>query len=323
MTNQYTPQTLTGYNASPPADDGSNTAANTVKWATHTDKIGDPLKNFAEAIDAAITSGFSTNMWNAINTQSTTYIVQLTDRGKLVVCSGTFTVTLPSAATVASGFAVGVKNGSTGVITVEGDGSETINDAASISLQKEDGVILVSDGTNWETTSRSLLAQITPGIAGEIITYDASDDLKTLAVGAAPGTDTATLFHSGQFLQTGGAGAEPSWQKPLISKRYVSAETAITADTVHTFAHGLGGVPTIVDVVLKCTDAGGDAGFVQDQEVSLNFGGNGVDRNVSVARDATNIKVTSSVGVELIDPSTFNVGGVTLTKWRLVVRAVL
>ena len=47
MANPYTQPTLTGYNATPPADDGTNVAANEVKWDKHIDKIGDPLKAFA------------------------------------------------------------------------------------------------------------------------------------------------------------------------------------------------------------------------------------------------------------------------------------
>jgi hypothetical protein len=41
--------TITGYNASPPSDDGSQTEANKVKWSTITGKIGDPLNDFLAA----------------------------------------------------------------------------------------------------------------------------------------------------------------------------------------------------------------------------------------------------------------------------------
>ncbi len=49
----WTPTTVSGYNATPPADDGSQTAANVVSWATIKTKLNDPVKT---AYDANITS---------------------------------------------------------------------------------------------------------------------------------------------------------------------------------------------------------------------------------------------------------------------------
>ena len=58
MTSPYVSPSLTGYNASPPPDDSSEVDANALKWSTHTTKIGDPLKTYAEAIDAALETAF-------------------------------------------------------------------------------------------------------------------------------------------------------------------------------------------------------------------------------------------------------------------------
>ena len=58
-TNPYSSQSISGYNASPPADDGTKTDANRVQWSKHIAKIGDPVKVLAEAIDSAITSAFN------------------------------------------------------------------------------------------------------------------------------------------------------------------------------------------------------------------------------------------------------------------------
>jgi hypothetical protein len=67
----YTPVSIASYNASPPTDDGSSDASNTITWAGVKTKLGDPLNtaipsiddNVASAcnsIDAAITSANST-----------------------------------------------------------------------------------------------------------------------------------------------------------------------------------------------------------------------------------------------------------------------
>ena len=51
-TNPYTTQTIAGFNATAPADDGSTVASNRVEWAKHIDKIGTPLKTLAEGINS-------------------------------------------------------------------------------------------------------------------------------------------------------------------------------------------------------------------------------------------------------------------------------
>ena len=67
MSNQYTEPSISGYNATPPTDDGSNTAANEITWAKHKDKLGDPLKNYSDAINSAITTAFSKNFLKLFN----------------------------------------------------------------------------------------------------------------------------------------------------------------------------------------------------------------------------------------------------------------
>jgi len=48
--------TISGYNATPPADDGSQTASNVVAWATILNKIGNPLKTLLETTIGSIAS---------------------------------------------------------------------------------------------------------------------------------------------------------------------------------------------------------------------------------------------------------------------------
>lgn len=56
--NPYDTVAVSGYNASPPPDDGSQVPGNLVSWQVHLDKIGDPLKTFGEAINAEVLSSF-------------------------------------------------------------------------------------------------------------------------------------------------------------------------------------------------------------------------------------------------------------------------
>ena len=50
----YSKPSISGYNSNPPSDDGSETAANEVAWQTHIDKIGGPIKSYADAINDAV-----------------------------------------------------------------------------------------------------------------------------------------------------------------------------------------------------------------------------------------------------------------------------
>lgn len=86
--------------------------------------------------------------------KSAEYVVVEADRGKTIVCSGTFDVDLPSAATVGIGWMVAIM-ASSGTITVDGDGSETIQTpagtAATATLTAGQSLVLQSNGTNWIT----------------------------------------------------------------------------------------------------------------------------------------------------------------------------
>jgi hypothetical protein len=68
--------------------------------------------------------------------------------------SGTFTVTLP-ASSGRTGRILIIKNSGAGTITVDGNGSETIDGATTYSLSVQYATIqIISDGTNWKIISK-------------------------------------------------------------------------------------------------------------------------------------------------------------------------
>ena len=79
--------------------------------------------------------------------KTTTYTILSTD--DVVLCTGTFTVTLPTAVGIA-GKAYRVKNVSTGVVTLDGDGTETIDGESTLTLYGDDSAEVISDGSNWQ-----------------------------------------------------------------------------------------------------------------------------------------------------------------------------
>jgi len=82
------------------------------------------------------------------------YTLVAADSGKVITAdasSGDYTVTLPAAATAGNGYRVTVINtGSSGVVTIDGNGSETINGRTSIALRSRYvSAELFCDGSNW------------------------------------------------------------------------------------------------------------------------------------------------------------------------------
>jgi len=58
-TNPYTTQTISNYNNSPPADDGSAVASNQLSWDKHKTKLADPVKTLAENINSQALAAFA------------------------------------------------------------------------------------------------------------------------------------------------------------------------------------------------------------------------------------------------------------------------
>lgn len=84
----------------------------------------------------------------AFTNQTSAYTVDNTDC--VINCTAnTFTVTLPTAVGCEGQYFI-IKNSGTGVITVDGDGSETIDGAANkiLAVQYE-GIVVISNGANW------------------------------------------------------------------------------------------------------------------------------------------------------------------------------
>lgn len=150
MANPYQSQSAVNYNATPPSDDGSKTASNAVIWATIKTKLADPVLGLANAINSAVISAFNVLFFNAVSPQSANYTVAASDRGKLINVSNGSTVTLLTAASAQSGFAVTVKNTGTTAATVAPTGTDQIDlKNASLTLNPGDAFTFVSDGSGW------------------------------------------------------------------------------------------------------------------------------------------------------------------------------
>lgn len=81
-------------------------------------------------------------------------------RGKVLLCSGSWTLSLTAAATLGDGFGFGVINTGTGTITVDPSTTETIDGAATLALGPGETALLVCTGTAWRSMFRGGVAKV-------------------------------------------------------------------------------------------------------------------------------------------------------------------
>lgn len=204
MASPFTSASVSGYNSNPPPDDGSQTEANRVKWATIKTKLPDPLKTALEADITNTAAAFGKTFGSAsVSSTGVSYQVLSSDQGKLIrATAASVTITTPSATDVASPFCFAVLNNSSGSITVDGSGSQTIDGSANITLASGQGCILNTDGTNWFSTGLPgvligsqmqygmvLNGTISASVAANAITFS----LLTLAGGTPSVTDPVVI----------------------------------------------------------------------------------------------------------------------------------
>lgn len=153
---KYSSVSISGYNATPPSDDGSATEANKVKWSTVKTKIGDPTKTAVESINTALVTALNTSARSI--TASDTAVAG--DHLKTIEIASSVTsavtVTLSDAATMAAGYIVTVSNQSAVVCTIaRATSGDTINGtAANISIPATSSItFLVNSATNGYITA--------------------------------------------------------------------------------------------------------------------------------------------------------------------------
>jgi len=144
------------------------------------------------------------SLFNSSLAKSSAYTVVAADRGKVITCTGTFTLSLTAAATLADGFYVAVWNTGSGTITIDPNGSELIDLASTKALAAGKLFVLYCNGSQFVT-----VGSITPGSGGGL---DA---------------DLLDGIHASGFIQTGGA---------LTAAQVTTAFAGLTAGGIGTLA---------------------------------------------------------------------------------------
>ena len=144
MGTKWSTVSVSGYNSSPPSDDGSTTTANEVKWATIKTKLPDPLKTALESV----ISKLDTALNFATTAKTGDYTIATTDNGKVIDFTASATATLPAASSAGDSFMVGIMNSHSASITISRAGSDTINGATSYTLPTKHMLWLYTNDAN-------------------------------------------------------------------------------------------------------------------------------------------------------------------------------
>lgn len=188
---KYTTNATSGYNATPPADDGTVSEANKVKWSTIKTKLTDTLKTFAEAIDTDLVAHFN-NGPTAITSNTT---LGASHYNQIIQVSGAaVTLTLSDAATLAAGWFCRIVNtdSSNNVTIGRATAGDTINGSAAnftLTALHAIDVFVIAAATGFQVRS----AVINPA------TTDTAQTLtsKTLSSATLSGTTTNSGTISG------------------------------------------------------------------------------------------------------------------------------
>jgi hypothetical protein len=104
---------------------------------------------------------------------------------------------------------------------------------------------------------------------------------------------------------------------------FVSSGQAYALNTIFTVAHGLGETPTEYALQLKCTDAGGDNGYSQNDIVEVDIGQFGESYGSTFRKDATNLVLYTqqTYAPSVRNKATNAQGSITVAKWAIVLSA--
>lgn len=144
MGTKYSSNSASGFDATPPADDGTVSEANKVKWSTIKSKLATPVKDLADAINTDLGTHF--DMGPTALTSNTT--LGASHYNQFIQVSGSgVTLTLSDAATLGAGWFCFIRNVGSATVTIgRATGGDTINgSAANITIgPNEHGVVFVN-----------------------------------------------------------------------------------------------------------------------------------------------------------------------------------
>lgn len=168
-------------------------------------------------------------------------------------------------------------------------------------------------------------AVATAAIADDAVTTaKIADNAVTNALMANDAVGVAELSATGSpsaatFLRGDNAWAAPPAVLPAAT--FTSSEQTVAVDTVLDVPHGLGAIPSLVQVRLRCKTA--DVGYSVGDEIVVSSGPVDLvnDRGWTVQTDATNVTILQGAAIPVINQGSLNGSSITVGSWRWIVKA--
>ncbi len=140
-----------------------------------------------------------------------------------------------------------------------------------------------------------------------------ADDAVGVAELSATGSPSASTFLRG----------DNAWAAPAVlpAATFTSSEQTVAVDTVLDVPHGLGAIPSLVQVRLRCKTA--DVGYSVGDEIVVSSGPVDLvdDSGWTVQTDATNVTILQGISIPVINQGSLNASSITVGSWRWIVKA--
>lgn len=205
-----------------------------------------------------------------VNAKTSGYTADATDRGKVIryTGGGGVTLALTAAATLADGWYTTLRNDSSGTITIDPNGAETINGAATLAVTAGNSVEIHTNGTLFYTLGTPFTAYY-PGGATIPVSDGGTGVASFTAFAVVCGGTTSTgalqsiasVGTSGQVLTSNGAGALPTFQSnpagagALAFIASVTASASATVDFSNNLSSTYDHYMITIEGMLPATDA--------------------------------------------------------------------
>lgn len=194
--NPYSSVSISGYNSSPPPDDGSQTSANKVEWQKHKSKLTDPLKTLIESVNTNALAAFNDLALQTAFISTTTATIAEADWGELYLQLATGRINYPDPSTLENGWHHTVYNGSTGIVQLQATATNfwtTVNGLASeFLLRPGHSVKPMNSATTWLPVGQIIRA-------GEVMQfqYQFTATICTTGTGTTPFDSTIPVATEG------------------------------------------------------------------------------------------------------------------------------
>ena len=186
-----------GFNASAPSDDGAHTLANKITWNNSVlAKVGNPLKTYIDAVNAAIVTALDTIPTSSASAYTTTP----SDNIKPIQVTGTTTISLGDAASMGAGYQATIVNVGVGVVTVTPiTGTDTLNSVAGGSVAvpiNGSMTFTVNAGANGYFTTAAVTTHVDAEVPTGVINGVGTTGNKVFTLAFAPSPpESLVVFH--------------------------------------------------------------------------------------------------------------------------------